>query len=513
MATVVREIERKYDATGAGLPDLAGVPGVASVSADTRELLNAVYYDTADLRLIRAGITLRRRTGGDDAGWHLKLPAGADARDELRLPAGRAGGRVPAELASLVRATTRGATIAPVVRMRTVRRRRHLLDGAGAPLAEIAADEVSAELADGSGAQAWTELEVELMAGGRELLAELDRRLRAAGVRPAAVGSKLARVLAARLTAVGAPPGQDAPAAHAGRPPAPGSPAGEIVLAYLASQVHAITANDPLVRRDEPDAVHQMRVATRRARSALQAFGKLVQPGRARPLGRELKWLATVLGRARDAEVTLARFDECLAGGAALPGAEPARARLIGHFTAELGQARSALLRALDGPRYLGLLDDLDAFLDDPPYTRRAARPAAGVLPAQVRRVARGLERALAGIGQPATGSETDAARRDAALHEARKAAKRARYAADAAEPALGQRAARLARRAKKLQELLGEHHDSVVARQQLRDLSADAHAAAESTFTYGVLHEREARRAAEAERLARRQLTRRRWW
>ena len=51
--------------------------------------LSATYYDTADLRLLRSRMTLRRRRGGSDAGWHLKLPAGADSRDEVRHPLGR----------------------------------------------------------------------------------------------------------------------------------------------------------------------------------------------------------------------------------------------------------------------------------------------------------------------------------------------------------------------------------------------------------------------------------------
>src|SRR5215467_16034087 len=105
MATDNLETERKYEAgADAVLPDLAGLPGVAATSGPQEFQLDADYFDTADLRLLRAGITLRRRRGGHDAGWHLKLPAGPHTRREIRLPLGRAGGRVPAELASLVKA-------------------------------------------------------------------------------------------------------------------------------------------------------------------------------------------------------------------------------------------------------------------------------------------------------------------------------------------------------------------------------------------------------------------------
>jgi len=104
VATEVTETERKYDAPpGAALPDLADLPEVAAESDPEEQTLRADYYDTDDLRLIRSGITLRRRTGGTDAGWHLKLPLGGDSRIEIRLPPGRASRQVPAELAKLVR--------------------------------------------------------------------------------------------------------------------------------------------------------------------------------------------------------------------------------------------------------------------------------------------------------------------------------------------------------------------------------------------------------------------------
>jgi CHAD domain-containing protein len=91
------------------------------------------------------------------------------------------------------------------------------------------------------------------------------------------------------------------PAAAAQEPPLTArSTAGQVVLAYMRDQVAAISRYDPLVRRNEPDAVHQMRVATRRARSALQAFGTIIDRDATRPLCAELKWLAAALGQARD---------------------------------------------------------------------------------------------------------------------------------------------------------------------------------------------------------------------
>ena len=236
----------------------------------------------------------------------------------------------------MVRARTRGAALAPVVRIQTSRRVLRLLDGAGQALAEIAADHVSAESADRSAATSWDEIEAELVTGGPALLTAIEAQLRRAGARPAATATKLQRALAARLPAAGA----------AQQPPLTRhSPAGEVVLGYVRDQVAAIWRYDPLVRRDEPDAVHQMRVATRRARSALQAFGGIIERDATRPLCAELKWLAAALGPARDGEVLLARLTADLA---AIPPAlvvGPVQARITGHFTAELAQAGQTALR------------------------------------------------------------------------------------------------------------------------------------------------------------------------
>ena len=117
----------------------------------------------------------------------------------------------------MVRAYTRGAALAPVVRIQTSRRVLRLLDGAGQALAEIAADHVSAEPADGSAATSWDEIEAELVTGGPALLTAIDTQLRRAGARPAATATKLQRALAGRLPAAGAAPRTAADQAFARR--------------------------------------------------------------------------------------------------------------------------------------------------------------------------------------------------------------------------------------------------------------------------------------------------------
>ena len=489
MATVVREIERKYDAASGGTAALdavntmTGTAGVAAVPELPEQLLDAIYYNTADLRLIGAGITLRRRTGGEDAGWHLKLPAGADTRDEIRLPLTSADGAVPEELAAWsgpipgVRRWRRWCASRPAAR------RCRPVDGAGTGTRQDRRRPRVGQPADGSAATVWDEIEAELVTGGPALLTAIDEQLRRAGARAAATKTKLQRVLADRLPATGPAP-QQRLTRH--------SPAGEVVLAYLRDQVAAISHYDPLVRRDEPDAVHQMRVATRRARSALEAFGGIIDRETTRPLCAELKWLAAALGQARDSEVLQARLTADLAAVPALV-VGPVQARITAHFTAQLTQARQSALDTLDGQRYFRLLDNLDALLADPPLTPLAKREAGKMLAKPVQRAARRLQRALDAV--------PGAQDRDTAIHQARKATKRARYAAEAAVPALGSAASRQAAQAKELPRRLRRPP------QQRRRTGSAARprrkspGGGEDTFTYGLMHQRQACQAAEIER------------
>jgi CHAD domain-containing protein len=85
------------------------------------------------------------------------------------------------------------------------------------------------------------------------------------------------------------------------------------------------------------------------------------------------------------------------------------------------------------------------------------------------------------------------------ALHEARKADKQVRYMTELVIPVLDEPARRLHRHAEKLQKLLGENQDSVMARSTLLSLGNDAHSKGHSAFTYGLLYGVEYRRAEQA--------------
>jgi CHAD domain-containing protein len=517
MTTEVRETEQKYEAEpDVALPPLQELPQVATVSEPEAETLTAVYYDTGDLRLLKAGVTLRRREGGADEGWHLKLPdgaegtsgraAGASSRREIRLSlgqgdrdrldrhAGDGGDPVPEELARLVRAHARGAALGPVARIETRRRTTTLRDAAGTSLAEIAQDEVAAQsLGASTTVTRWNEIEVELTGGGPRLLRATAERFRRSGLRPAGRSAKLERALAADAW----PPGSTAQDA-AGRRLTRRSRAGEIALAYLDAQAARLKALDPGVRRDQPDAVHQMRVTTRRLRAALQAF-PMVVPRSTAPLLDELRWLGQVLGDARDAEVLDEYFHAGLASTPVDLVIGPAQARVTAHFAPVQAAARNAVLEALDSQRYFEILDDLDRLLDEPLQTAAARQPAAEILPQAVAHAYRRANRRMRRARRVPAG-----AARDVALHEARKAAKRARYAAEAVEPAFGKKARRFAKRMKAVQSVLGDHQDAVTARAVAREIGVQAHLAGENAFSFGLLNERAHRDALEYQRQAR---------
>lgn len=284
------------------------------------------------------------------------------------------------------------------------------------------------------------------------------------------------------------------------------TPAGELVLAYLSAQVARLDALDLEVRHERPDAVHQMRVAIRRLRSALQAFTEVIPEPRTRQLRAELKWLGGVLGSARDNEVLAGYLHASLAAVPVELVLGPAQARVTAHFAPLEASSREAVLDALGSGRYRALRAELGRLLDDPPLTGRAADPAAAVLPAAVGRACRRVRRRMRRARGAAAGG-----RRDAALHETRKAAKRARYAAEAAGPALGKkgrkRARRLARGMKKVQSALGGHRDAVAARAVAREIGVHAHLAGENAFSFGLLQDR-----AHHQALAREDEARRAW-
>jgi len=204
------EIEQKFDVDeDFERPDFGALRDVldedVTAGAPVRYQLAATYYDTQDERLLASKITLRRRTGGTDEGWHLKLPAGQDARHELGEPLGGgsadAAGGVPERFAALVADVTGGLPLAPIAVLDTDRTVVTLTGRDGRVVAEVADDVVTARRVAGSAEATagqplrWREIEIEVPVAWPRLQQAAADLLRAAGARPSGHGSKLAHLL------------------------------------------------------------------------------------------------------------------------------------------------------------------------------------------------------------------------------------------------------------------------------------------------------------------------------
>jgi CHAD domain-containing protein len=480
-----REVERKYDVgPDAGVPDLVGIAGVCATGEASEHHMVADYFDTEALDLARLGISLRRRQGGHDSGWHLKVPANGVGRTELGVPLGDEGDPIPAELRALVLGPSRGRPIALVAHLLTNRSERPLVDADGRQLALLCDDRVVAQReAAGAGVVRWREWEVELVEGDEQVLDALEAALLAARAQPSVAQSKIRRAL-------GIDAGDDAT-------PGSGDPdlSGEVLTQYLARYRDRLLATEVGVRLGSPQAIHHMRTATRRLRSVLATYRPLLaDPAATEGVRAELQWLGQSLGTPRDAYVLRARLDDALATQPPELVLGPVRARIGDELAGDYRAGLAAAVEDLESARYLALIASLDRLVEEPAYTARAAEPAATELPRllarEVKRVRRAW-RAVPPVGDP---------QHDERFHELRKKAKRLRYAADSAKPALDSPARSLAKRAKRVQESLGVRQDAVVARQRLRELAVQASLAGENAFTYGRMHALEERRADEAE-------------
>ncbi|KGH48661.1 metal-chelation protein CHAD [Modestobacter caceresii] len=501
------EIERKFDVDEAfELPDLGGAPGVVEVREPVEHALEAAYYDTTDLRLARARVTMRRRTGGPDAGWHVKLPAVAGARRELHSPLGRATKTPPKAVLEPVLGIVRRAPAAQVASLRTRRVVRELVDADGRVLVEVADDHVTGTALPAAPGEAavvttWREVEVELVDGDEQLLADVAGLLVTAGARPASSPAKLTRVLAHRLAdADGAVEPPAAAPERAGKKKgkkkkhrhAPGTPAGDVVRAALAAQVRALQDADLMVRTGQPDGVHQVRVACRRLRSTLAAFRPVLDRTQTDPLREELAQVGSALSPSRDGEVAVAHLRDLVDAEPAELVLGPVVARLQQEAVRDEQAGDAQARKALNTPAYLQLREDLDALVEAPPLTEAAARPAEEVLREVVARTGRRLRRSVEAA------HDSDEAE---ALHDVRKAAKRLRYTAEAAVPVLGAPVAELVSTLKGVQEVLGDRQDTFITRPLCVQLGRAAFAAGENAFTWGRLHALEEARCQQAER------------
>ena len=570
--TVQTEIERKFAVDEAAvLPELNGVGGgvgsvVVAVRTEEPVQLEAVYYDTAEVALARNRIALRRREGGHDGGWHVKLPA-EEGRTELQWPldvdsaphAPENGGSddpaspspstsspstsvpstsVPSIVVDTVRVHVRDRPLTPLAQLQTTRTVTNLLDASGAVVVELSDDTVRATDAREGTVRLWREWEAELgpaapdtVEGRTALLDELGERLLAAGATVSPSLSKLAQALGRS--------GLDEPAGDGGTP---SDPVASTLRAGVTELVERMIALDPAVRTDEFDAVHRFRTTVRRLRTALAPAPELRE---------SLSMLGSVLGEVRDLEVQAERAEFALDELESERGIadKDAQRRLVEQTLDERAAAHERLVAFLSAPRYYRLLDALEDFVADVPAAeassspsqpsasgkqasgkgaqkaaqksarkagRKAARKAAGKAVQKAGR--RALRRSVpASVAQQALADDiVEASRATGALHSSRKAARRLRYVAEfsseGAAAVLGGGIDEVADAAEELQDALGWHRDAALFAEFVLLTARRAEAEGESGFTYGVLYQRaidQSRRALDLAADARRTLKR----
>lgn len=493
--TTHREVERKLRVHGLfELPDLTSLGVAAAAEPQEAFVMRAVYHDTVALSLFRWGITLRRREGGPDEGWHMKLPvAGADgtSRDEMHLPLDSGEiGSVPGAFVEVIAPLLRAQPLQAVITLSTERTPTILTDADGRPLVEVV-DDVVTVLHKGRTVSVFREVEIEALdSADPEVLIVMERlsdALVALGAEPSSV-SKAASALGPRTAE---PP--DVPAREV---PTPDGLAVDAIGAVLAQHVRHLLMADVGVRRDLPDSVHQMRVSARRLRSALSTFAPLLQEETAAELKEELKWIASELGAIRDTEVMLERLDDHAGDLDDPQDTERSRAAIDPLLTARLAAARSSALAALRSDRHQQLVDDLMQAAIDPPVVDAAYLPCDEVLLPLITKSWKRLDRAIGGL---------DLEGSSVPWHLARIKAKRARYAAESVAGVFGKDMKRLATQLEAATELLGDHQDAHVAQTILRELAAHPDTDGLTGLSLGLLHEYE----SEVEMLDRLRFTR----
>ena len=468
-------VSQDFDVT----PYVVDLPDVTPIGPSTVRM-SAAYHDTRELTLLRWGITMRRREGGADAGWHLKLPVAEGiegARDELHLPlVSGDNGQIPAEFSAVVAPLLRNKEVAHLADVNTTRTTYTLVDQQGIALVEIADDRVSVERGSGVDKQVvntFHEIEAEILhdtQGAMDLLRTFQARVMQAGAEP----SSLSKVASALGPLASSPP--DVPDMGT---LAKDCLAVDLIRQVIAEHTRHLLVSDVGIRRGLPDSIHQMRVAARRLRSTLQSFSSLLDPGQSERLREELAWIARELGAVRDLEVLLERLVEQTQQLADPADAETASTVVRTELHRRLQAAQSSALAALRSDRHSDLIEDLIAAASEPPVTDAAFMPAREAIAPMVQKAWAKFAKDVRDLSYASPSSQ---------WHQARIRAKRARYTADAATAIAGKYMRLHAQHMAEVTDILGDLHDAYVAELFLRDLADAPHVTGREGLALGRL-------------------------
>jgi CHAD domain-containing protein len=482
-----REFEWQFDAVD--LRPVAAWLDEAGVEPASPQSIVDVYADTSDWRLYRSGWSLRVRALDDGAEATLKsMPGAVDGvRDRTEtaesLPSADPGAVLgaPGVVGERVRALAGARSLRRLFEVRTSRQRFDVV--VGEARAEVALDDTEIPVPGGARAARLQRVEVELVAGSPDELAPFVDALRhECSLRPAIhtkfeAGLVVTRLLPRSLPDLGGTDVRD------------DMTIGEVAFASMRRRFADLLRYESGVRvGEDPEAVHDMRVASRRLRAALALFAPYV-PARGVRLGAELKWVADALGEVRDLDVQLLQLQ---AWGHELSAQEekwlldPVRA-----IEDRRESARARLLRVLDSSRFERMVASLTSMLQQGPARGGpAALPVVAVAPALIRERHKKVRRA---------GDRLNEHSHPADLHRLRIRGKRLRYALEFLEPVYPSGSRRLIRRLTEVQDVLGAHQDAQVAMVSLRDLAEDptVELPSGSVFLLGRLADRYERLAA----------------
>lgn len=261
----------------------------------------------------------------------------------------------------------------------------------------------------------------------------------------------------------------------------------DVVGDYVSEQCTVIIDSENQLRAGE-NVIHTTRVAVRRLRSTIRVFSALFDPSEAGHLEEELVWWAGLLGNVRDMDILAQRQAALLDELPAELILGPVASTIQGELAVQRKQAMNAMLEALDSERYRKLVGLMHHWRSDPPFTA-AADASADSIDSAIKKARKKVGKRLDAAAAARRAGEPS----DELFHRARKASKRHRYAVEAAVPVWGSRADKIISQRKDLQDVLGNHQDSIVSAAFLRELGGRLGIrSGQNGFSYGVLYARE---------------------